>query len=212
MSKSKIEKPKLLLVEGNHECDVFTAWLNKLAITDIEIRPIAGKTQLRDKLEAIINDEMFQNGDVISLVVVRDADNDHAAAFQSVRDALQAHSLPAPEFPWQFTQGTIPKVAVVVMPGPAQTGALEELLIQTVPQDPLYSPSLELIQHTVRTLEGNAELRNPPPEHRRGKARIHAFLSTFEEPDKDPGKAALAGVWDFNHPCLQPLLQILRQM
>jgi hypothetical protein len=45
MGKSnEIRKSKLLLVEGNHERDVFEAWLGTLNKDDIQVMPIAGKT------------------------------------------------------------------------------------------------------------------------------------------------------------------------
>ncbi len=212
MSKIKLTQPKILLVEGNHERDFFTAWLQVLHIHDIQVLPLAGKNLLRDNLGAIVNDEKFLNQHIASLVIVRDADDNPQAALQSVTDALDAHHLPSPNGAWQFSQNTTPRVAVIIMPGPNQTGALEELLIQTVQQDPLHTPSLDFIQQAADQLGAAKGQRNPPPLHRLGKARVHAFLSTFEEPDKDQGKAALSGVWDFNHLALQPLRQILEQM
>ena len=98
-----------------------------------------------------------------------------------------------------------------MLPRLGQNGALEELLLETVTADPLYTEAHSLIQTAVVTLSAPGQ-RTPPPAHKLGKARVHAFLSTFEHPDRDQGKAALAGVWDFNHPALQPLLEIIRQM
>ena len=46
--KNEIQKTKLLLVEGNHERDVFEAWLKDLKRNDIQIMPIAGRARLRN--------------------------------------------------------------------------------------------------------------------------------------------------------------------
>ena len=52
--KNEIQKTKLLLVEGNHEHDVFEAWLKDLKRNDIQIMPIAGKTRLRENLQSLV--------------------------------------------------------------------------------------------------------------------------------------------------------------
>jgi hypothetical protein len=84
--QNAIHKTKLLLVEGNHERDVFNAWLKALDRTDIQVMPIAGKTRLRDELGLLVKQTAFPT--VTSLVVVRDADDNPATAFISVHDAL----------------------------------------------------------------------------------------------------------------------------
>ncbi len=200
---------KLLIVEGNHERDTFDAWFRALGINDIQILPIGGKTQLAENLAALVRQPNFPS--VVSLVIVRDADDNPSRAFQSVADALRRVDLTSPAVAWAFQNGT-PRVAVIILPSADRTGALEELLIQTVENDPLHPAAIQLIEDTVGALSIDGAPRRPPPEHRRGKARLHAFLSTYEEPDRDPGKAALAGAWNFAHPALQPLLQILQQM
>lgn len=211
MAKIEIHKSKLLLVEGNHERDFFEAWLAQLGIIDIQVMPIAGKTLLRENLEIVVKRPQFQDGKVVCLVVVRDADDNPAGAFQSVSDALVAYGLTPPAGPWMLADGVVPRTGIVLMPALNSHGALEELLLQTVQADALATEANQYIQFAVDTLNVNGQ-RRPPPPHRYGKAKIHAFLSTFEEPDKDPGKAALSGVWDFTHPALTPLLQILQQM
>ena len=69
--KNEIQKTKLLLVEGNHERDVFEAWLKDLKRNDIQIMPIAGKTRLRENLQSLVKQSAYPT--VMNLVVVRDA-------------------------------------------------------------------------------------------------------------------------------------------
>lgn len=207
--ENEIQKTKLLIVEGNHERDFFQAWFQQLDIEDIQVMPIGGKTQLRNNLGPLVKRPAYR--DVLSLVVMRDADDDPQAAFQSVADAFIAHGIPVPATPWILRQDATPKTGIVLAPRANAIGALEELLLETIQTDPLCGEAHQFIQNAVNTLRGNGD-RNPSPAHKQCKARTHAYLATFEEPDKDPGKAALAGVWNFNHPCLQPLLQILQQM
>jgi hypothetical protein len=207
--QNEIQKTKLLLVEGNHERDVFNAWLKALDRTDIQVMPIAGKTRLRDELGLLVKQATFYT--VTSLVVVRDADDNPAAAFDSVRDALLSKGLTPPQLPWQLTDEPSPRTGIVIVPGADRQGALEELLLATVDDDPLADAAHAFIADAVETLT-QAGRRPPPPSHRRGKAEIHAFLATYEEPDRDPGKAALAGVWHFDHESMKALTLLLSAM
>lgn len=209
MSKSNtIQKTKLLIVEGNHERDFFEAWLRILGTQDIQVMPIGGKYLLRDNLTALVKQRLFPT--VTSMVVVRDADDNPAGAFDSVCSALTSVGLTRPSQVYTFTPG-MPAIAVVIVPGANRSGALEELLLETVDVDPVAVSAQTFITDTMALLATNG-LRNPPPAHRYGKACTHAFLATFEEPDKDLGKAALSGVWNFQHGTLIPILQVLQQM
>lgn len=218
MEKCKIKAVKLLVVEGNHERDFFTAWLEHSQLAGIQVLPIGGKTQLSDNLQILVRQPKFR--DVTCLVIVRDADDNPAGAFQSVCGAMMATGIaPCPQQPW--TWHTLPnpkntvvqiKTCVLVLPDSTNCGALEELLMQTVTNDAMYNDATTLIQNAVTKLSQPGIPRKPPPAHRRGKAGAHAFLSTFEEPDKDQGKAAGSGVWNFDHAALGPLKQILLAM
>jgi hypothetical protein len=208
----EIRKPKLLLVEGRHDEEFFTAWLSFLKITDTQVLVYEGMTKLRNYLGLLVKRPEFLDGKITSLVIVRDADDNPRGGFQSVSDTLKACHLPVPSKPWAIASNTNPQVGIVILPGPDRSGALEELLLDAADQDIVYPMALDLIDRSVAALSVPGAPRNPPPVHRRGKARIHAFLSTFEEPDRDPGKAVLAGIWNFEHPALQPLGKLLLQM
>lgn len=212
MKGNKIQKTKLLIVEGKHDGYFFQAWLATLARDDIQIMPIGGKTLLSENLKALVKQSPYKQVD--ALVIVRDGDDNPAGAFASVCGSLTGAGLAAPAAPWVLPAAgdATPRIGVLILPDGTLHGALEELLIPTVASDPLYPDAEALVAKAVATLPTETHPRNPPPQHRWGKARVHAFLSTFEEPDKDQGKAALAGVWDFNHASLAPLKAILESM
>jgi len=218
-SQNEIRKSRLLVVEGNHERDLFEAWLEALGREDIQVLPIGGKTLLMDNLRGLVKQAAFPQ--VMSLLIVRDADDNAEQAFRAACDGLTRAGLVAPRQPEAFIEEpnpadpigrTVLKTGVFITPGSQRQGALEELLIQTAASDPLAPKASQLVVDAVALLGQPDAQRLPPPSHRRGKAQVHAFLATFEEPDKDPGKAALAGFWDFNHPALQPLLRMLEQL
>ena len=219
IKESNIRKPKLLIVEGNHERDFFTKWLEILNKDNIQVMPIGGKTRFKDTFVELVQQPEILN--VISILIIRDADDDPSSAFQSVCDALKSDratkfledigvTLQLPKSAWTFTQNTTPRVGIAILPAKDQIGALEELLLQTIDDDPMSRKSHLFIGDAIETLN-NSGHRCPPP-HRVGKAKIHAFLATFEYPDRDQGKSALAGVWDFQHESLDPLRAILEEL
>jgi len=218
MRGNTIQKAKLLIVEGNHEDDFFEAYLNHLGITEIQPVPIGGKTLPPDRLQALVRQTRFR--EVTTLVVVRDADDNPNAALQSVQTALRGAGIepaPATAGNWQMLNNPANpsvqlKTCILILPDANSHGALEELLMQTVTNDPMHNDAVMLIQNAVTKLSATGSPRKPPPSHRRGKAKAHAFLSTFEEPDKDQGKAAGSGVWDFTHAALKPVENILKAM
>lgn len=211
VKENTIRQPKLLIVEGNHERDFFTAWLKILEITDIQVMPIGGKTLLRDNLAGLVKQRPFLDGFVSSIVIVRDADDNPMGAFASVCDALQQVGLSMPARCLEMTGGNIPAVGIVVLPAENQTGALEELLIETVGADPAVALVTAFMDNVITVLR-TSNHRQPPAPHRLGKAKVHAFLATFTEPDRDLGKAALAGVWQYEHKALIALLKVLQEM
>ncbi len=116
--KLKIEKKKLLIVEGRDEEELFGSMLIKLGIDDIQVAGIGGKEKLRPNLKALKEtDPYFPT--VICLGIVRDADaggGDARGAFLSVQGALKNAGLPYPKKPMHQTIKGFPKVSVLILP------------------------------------------------------------------------------------------------
>ena len=84
-------------------------------------------------------------------------------------------------------------------------------MLETVWADPTVALVTSFMENAVTVLRASTH-REPPATHRLGKAKVHAFLATFTEPDRDLGKAALAGVWQYEHQALRDLLKVLQKM
>ena len=98
---------KLLLVEGKDEINLFTALLGDLGLTGtITIFETKGISKLRTKLAGIKVTSGYKL--VQSIGIIRDADSDSNAAFQSVQGALQSNDLPTPaeQMVFQFSNRT----------------------------------------------------------------------------------------------------------
>jgi hypothetical protein len=207
-----IIKPKLLLGEGIDEVYFFNALLDHLGITDVQVDQYDGKTRIAAGLKAIKDRSGFIN-QVVSLGVTRDADyaddpaDDAAAAqraFQSVSGALAYATLPVPLAPMVKAAGR-PEISVFILPDNQKPGMLEDLCIASTNAPDIYCITeyfdcVELETHRVQVRRNVA------------KSRVHAWLATQSEPDKQLGQAALAGYWDWNNPAFDLIKQFVQQL
>ena len=92
----KIEKEKLLLVEGKDEISFFEVLLKKMEIEqDIQIIECGGKDQFEQQLPVVMNAPGFDN--VISMAVIQDADEYPHDALKRIQKVLENNNLNPPE-------------------------------------------------------------------------------------------------------------------
>jgi hypothetical protein len=187
--KLKIEKEKLLIVEGRDEEEFFGALLENLEIYDIQVAAVGGKTKIKPNLKALkITDPMFDR--ITSLGIIRDADDNHQNAFRSIQDALNAADLPCPKRPLISTKSS-PKVSVMILPPGVSRGALEDVCLGSVQTD----PAISCVDAYFDCLDANG---NGRPEKDFNKAKTRVFLSSRKEPTLKLGEGAKKGYWPFN--------------
>lgn len=187
--KLKIEKQKLLIVEGRDEEEFFGALLEKLEINDVQVAGIGGKTKIRPNLKTLKTTDPFFDR-VTSLGIIRDADDDYNDAFISVQNALKAANLPCPKKPLIPTK-TSPKVTVMILPPGASRGALEDICLGSVKDD----PAISCVDDYFGCLDAKGVGR-PVKDFAKAKARV--FLLSREDPTLTVGIAAKKGYWPFN--------------
>ncbi len=197
-----IAKPKILIVEGRDEEMFFDAALrDHLGLTDIQIMPIGGKTQLSRNLTGLVNVAGFPT--VQSLAILRDADltapgathTSAAQAFQSVCGSLQHVGLPCPAAHGQFAAGP-PRVGIFIVPNGVDDGMLETLCLMSVAS----LPEFPCVDSYFQCLQGHGAIPNNPH-----KARAHAWLASRPEPDRRVGEAAQAGYWPWDSDAFRDL-------
>ena len=191
-----IEHPGVLVVEGKDEEGFFRAMLKHMHVQDVQVLGIGGKTKLTPSLKALVLTPTFSR--VARLGVIRDADEDPAAAFQSVCYSLQAAGLAVPALVGQPCRGT-PAVAVLILPHDG-TGALEDICLNSVASDPAI-PCVTAFFDCVCPLLG-------APRHI-GKAKVQAFLSSRREEGRRLGEAAEAGYWPWDATCFDVVKQFI---
>ena len=195
----RVTKHRVLVVEGKEDCFFFTALLEKLSLPNTQVLPIGGKDKIHPYLKALVATPGFSG--VTSLGIVRDADDDPDASFQSVCSALKAAGLPTPTKPME-TVGSKPKVTVMILPEATVPGALEDICLKAVMDDPVMpcvNQYFQCLKDTASSFPRNES-----------KARIHVFLASREEADLRLGEAARKGVWPWQNNAFDQIKAFLR--
>ena len=177
---------KVMAVEGTDEVYFFDALLRHLKITDAEVRDVGGKDQFKSKLPALVRMSGFS--DVIFLAIIRDADGDADAAFDSVRNVLRDQQLEPPDQMNQFSDGN-PRIGIFIMPGNSDTGMLEDLCLKTVGEHPVMG-CVNVFTNCVSGL-------NDPPKIL-AKAKAQAFLAAMPKIANSVGVGAQKGYWNLD--------------
>ncbi len=197
-----IHQRKILAVEGQDEVKFFEALLKYMRITDVEVHEVGGKNQFKDKLPALVRMRGFS--DVEILAVIRDADEDANAAFESIRNILEKEGLESPTKMNQFSANTIkPIVGIFIMPGNSDTGMLEDLCLKTVKSH----PAMKCVDLFIDCV---LKLNNPPKNS--SKAKAQAFLAAMPEIEKSVGIGARKGYWNFDSSELTKLKSFIKKL
>ena len=197
----RVELTKQLLVEGSDEALLFPRFLQHLEIASVQVQNYQGKDNLGNFLRDIIDTIGFD--DVESMRIVRDADTNANSALQSVQSHLQNAGLSVPRN-LLTSVGQSPRVSIFIMPDNSGIGALEDLCLAALVDDPATHCVTDFIQCVNETVA-------TPPQNQ-AKARMHAFLASREDPELRLGEAAQRGYIPMEHPAFTDLAQFLRNL
>ena len=197
----KLSQPKLLIVEGKDEVNLLSAILRRLEIADTDVVPFEGADSLRGFLKVIKELPNFES--VVSLGIIRDADQDAGRTLQSIQDSLTAAGLPTPAAPLS-PAGTSPRVVILVNPHGRAVGALEDVCLHAIRGD----PAMACVDRYVDCL---ADLGADLPR-RPSKSRVHAFIASRDRPEVSLGVAALQGYFPLDHEAFAPIKQLISML
>ena len=195
----QIEKQRLLLVEGKDEINFFEAIL-KDSINNIQIIEVGGKSRFREALKALSLAPEFDK--VIALGVVRDADDDYKATFQSVSDGLSDINIIPPLDPVFFTK-TKPSSGIFIMPSFNQKGSIEDLCLEGV-KDNREMVCVNDFLNCLKAINPNLKQIS--------KRKCLAFLATQDELKNNVGLAAKKGYWNFSSKLYNSLKTFLNEL
>lgn len=196
--------PILLLVEGKDDKVFFEALIDHIALRDIQVEQLMGKTKWKRKVKLIKDREDFCEN-VISLGLIRDADTSPSDAFKSVVDALRYVGLPLPSKPLESV-GSNPKVTILILPDEKEEGELEDLYLKSLEKD----PAIPCVNAYFECLQ-QKELLRPS---KLSKSKVQAFLASRQTEVIGIRRAAKMGyvTWDDNafHKVKEFLIQITK--
>lgn len=203
MRKPKeINKAKQLLVEGNDAEWFFSALLDELQITEMQIQNYGGNNELNGFLEQFPKASGFW--DIVeSIGIVRDAEKDPNDAFKSVSGALNAVGLFVPKRPLEITN-TQPRISVFILPDTKSNGMLETVCLRSVEADSAIScidEYFKCLKEKLKSIPKNME-----------KARLQVFLASRKKVPRMLGVAARQGVWPWNSPVFDNVKNFLNAL
>jgi hypothetical protein len=190
------ERSHLVLVEGSEDQALVVALIRHESLQDFHVHNMIGKDGWNGKLKAICRVRGF--GKVASLGLVRDADSNGRAAWDSCRSTLSAAGLPLPTAPGQLQSGR-PSVAIAIIPGIEATGAVEELCLPSFEQG-----HLACVDSYFRCLTVAPGASS--------KAIVQTYLAGLQPPCRDLTVAARNQALDLAHPAFDSLKEFLYEM
>lgn len=203
-SRLKIRSDRLLLVEGRDEEILFNALIGHCFDAEPEIQVIGagGVDQFPRNLQAI-HTAAQSRPTLRAIGVVRDADDNAGAAFQSVCDHLRNVGYQPPRVHGEFSGG-VPSIGVFIVPNGVEPGAIETLCRRSTEGDNVS----RCVEEYITCLAEHEAIRSTNVD----KTFAHAYLAAMGDPVARVGEGARQGVWDFGSPAFSELSEFLRSL
>lgn len=201
-----IEKSHVLIVEGQDENQCFLALLKDKDVqldNEIQILSIGGKTKIHTYLPALVITPGFKQ--VKAVGIIRDADTNFTTAFESVCSAVKKSGLPLPAAPQLFqSEANKPRVGIMILPGTNRTGALEDLILDSLEHDRFLS--------CVETFASCIKKQKVKGPKVLSKTKVRAYLAALPDSDVSLGIAAQKGRINWEHTAFDELKHFLKEL
>lgn len=198
-----ISAAKQLIVEGKDADRFANVMIQHLGLDGLQVQNPGGVSELRPFLKAL----MLAPGNetIVSLGLVRDAEENPQSAFQSASDTLAQAGLTPPAVCGRVQAGA-PRVGVFIFPDGTSPGALESLCLQS-----LRGHAAEpCVRDFLACWEGQRG-GEPASVARRHKRELYSFLS-YEYPGYKLGEAAAANAFPLDSGVFSGFREFLRQL
>ena len=215
-TNNRIQKRHLILCEGADAENFLIYWLNNPALStypffanDIQVMDFGGITDLPLFIQSIKAMEGYH--DISSLLVIRDAERDEAAAKQAVCAALQKAALPVPTQPHRWANGENLKTGFLLFPVCGEhprSGTLEDLCLEILKEE-----NREMILAEVQGLMDRLHDKHGREFPHELKTKLHTYFSVTDDfVSMKIGEAARAGAFDWHHPALWPIRDFILEL
>ena len=214
--KTKIKLRYIVLCEGRDAYNFICWYLNSDALkfnerfaNDIQAIDFEGVEQLEQSIATLKKMENYL--DVNRMLIFRDAETDVQKAEHMVQTALRKNDLPVPEHSneWIGEEDKL-KVAYTLLPSCNEcpvAGTLEDLCWKILKNG--NAPSIRNdVQKFIDRVKSQYGLLSTY-EH---KGRLHTYFSINDKfVSMKVGEAAKAGAFDWSHPALDPLKNLIAE-
>ena len=191
---------KFVFCEGKDDELVLRSLAKALGL-DIKVEEYGGKNNLPHFLQGLSKRPEFAQQQVAAMAILRDADENLAAAFASVQDTLKLHNFAAPDANEPFTAST-PRVGIFIV-GADGRGMMEDLCLKSVADRPEFACVDEyfrcIAQHSTR-------------KDFTSKAKVRVWMASHVDWEYYVGKAAEEGYWPWESPAFAALKNFLRTL
>jgi hypothetical protein len=206
----KIERPKMILVEGVDDLNFIAHFLKYQNIENVQILNIGGEGNFEEQLEVIY----LQNSSNIlnSLAIFRDADGkEPLKVFNDLAKIVTKIGWTCPKIIESFSKGT-PKIGIFIIPNKEEGGTLEHLFLKTVEDSP-YLTCVGDFYSEIEVIRERLEINiKGIKDNREAKIKAASLLLTTKRYDTRVGLAAENGYWNLDHPCLDSIKQFLSKL
>ena len=201
---TRIRSDRLLLVEGRDEVNLFDALMKHCldAEPTVQVIDAGGKDRFPKNLRALSTAARTRPS-LCAIGVVRDADDDAAGAFRSVRDHIRNVGYEPPAVHGKFSDAT-PSIGVFIVPNGEAPGAIESLCRSSREGDDVS----RCVEDYIRCLAEHDAMRSTNVD----KTFAHAYLAAMGDPVARIGEGARQGVWDFGSRAFSELSDFLRSL
>jgi hypothetical protein len=193
---------KFVFCEGGDDLAVIKGVAGSIGLNDLRIEPFLGKDNLRNFLRDIQTRPEFAQNKVEAVGIIRDADDDGSAAFQSVRNALLANGFKAPDQNGGFTVNGI-KVGVFIVGPKDGKGMVEDLCLNSVSN----RPEFPCVEDYFRCIAEKSDRKNFS-----SKAKVRVSMASQADHEFYVGKAAQEGYWPWESPSFDSMKGFLSQL
>jgi hypothetical protein len=188
--------PVLVLTEGEDDALLLIAIAAARGISNLQVHVMGGKdTRWGAKLKFIVEHPSYR-ANVGAIGLLRDADSDPDAAFQSCVSALTAAGLPTPGAPAEVVRTQDNAVSVFIVPDASSTGTIEDLVLATGDPD-----RLDCVDRYMTCLTD----KGVPTPSNAAKGRMQAYLAGLSPSPKTLAVAAQKDLFDWNSAEFDPL-------
>ena len=203
-----IKKKKIILVEGADAYNFFLWASQAFGAHDIQVLNFGGIDDLGQYLKTF--NELPGYEKVNTILIGRDAEENPDGAQRSIKTALKKNGFAVPKKPFAFVEDKH-RVAFMLFPGFESGSEGSKLLSGTLEDLCLSTTEDALIHECVKSYVDCLSL-NGVELNQLHKTRLHAYLAGKKYVGLKIGEAARAGAWDWNHPKLNLLRRIIKEM